>query len=58
MRGALEGEAAALRLVVSARGFVLSAAQDALIQECGDAAMIERWLRLAVNASNVDEIFC
>ncbi|MFO0602875.1 MAG: Rpn family recombination-promoting nuclease/putative transposase [Polyangiales bacterium] len=55
--GTLAGLRAALRAVVTARGWTLTEAQAALVDACENAATLERWLTRAVAATGLDEVF-
>jgi hypothetical protein len=55
--GEAQGELRAVLTVLSARGFELSPERAALVESCRDTAVLERWLRRAVTAETVDQIF-
>jgi predicted transposase/invertase (TIGR01784 family) len=55
--GTLAGLRAALRAVVTARGWTLTEAQATLVDACENAATPERWLTRAVAAAGLDEVF-
>jgi hypothetical protein len=60
-RGRAEGEARgelrALFTVLSARGLELSAEQARRVETCRDISLLEMWLRRAVTATSVDQVF-
>lgn len=56
-KGTIIGERNSLRVVLSARAFVLTATHESLIESCGELATIQRWLRNAVTARSLDEVF-
>ena len=53
----LRGRRASLREVAAARGFTLTAAQDACVVACADAATLDRWLRRMVTAASAEAAF-
>ena len=55
LRGELRARRAALRAVVSARAFSLTAAQEARVDGCDDAAELDAWVRRAVTAARVED---
>ncbi|MEV0332940.1 hypothetical protein [Nocardia sp. NPDC050717] len=55
--GRAEGAAHALFTVLTARGLELSAAQRAVLAECGDLEQLNTWLVQAVTATRTDEPF-
>ncbi|GAB3811926.1 hypothetical protein GCM10027605_52810 [Micromonospora zhanjiangensis] len=55
--GKAEGEARALLTVLAARGITVSDADRQRITECTDADQLETWVRRAVTAGSVDDIF-
>jgi hypothetical protein len=54
--GELRARRATLRTVAGARGFSLSAAQEARVEACDDAAVLDGWIRRVVTAGSVDEV--
>lgn len=55
--GRAEGEAAALFAVLDARGFAVTDDQRARILACLDVVELERWVRRAVTATSMDDLF-
>jgi hypothetical protein len=55
--GVLVGERAALRTIVAARGWTLSAAQGTRVEECSDPQQITTWIRRAAVVATVDAVF-
>jgi hypothetical protein len=56
-KGRLTEARAALRRVLSRRGIVLDAADEARIDACTDHATLERWLDEAAVATSTAEVF-
>ncbi|MEM7589018.1 MAG: Rpn family recombination-promoting nuclease/putative transposase [Myxococcota bacterium] len=56
-KGKTEGEVRALLTVLDARGWKLSQVQQKRIQTCTDLSTIEQWVRKAVTASCLREVF-
>ncbi len=54
--GKLEGQALMLLMVLKARSLLVSAEQERRILACAEAAQLERWVQVAVNATSVDEV--
>ena len=53
--GELRARRATFRTVAGARGFSLSAAQEARVEACDDAGLLDGWIRRVVTAESVDE---
>ncbi len=43
--------------MVAARGFALTAVQEARVDGCDDATQLDAWVRRAVTAESVEEAF-
>jgi len=56
-RGELRARRTTLRSVVAARGFALTAVQEARVDGCDDATQLDAWVRRAVTAESVEEAF-
>ena len=56
-KGKAAGKAEGVLAVLDARGLPVSAEQRARILGCTDTAELDRWLRSAVTAGNVDDLF-
>jgi hypothetical protein len=56
-RGKAEGKAEALLAIFETRGLAVGAEQRARILECRDIAELDRWLRKAITAHSVAELF-
>jgi len=56
-RGLAKGEADALRTVLAARGFELTRAYDERIERCADCETLRGWVRRAVTATTLREVF-
>jgi hypothetical protein len=57
VEGKAEGEAAALLAVLEVRGFAVTDEQRARILACLDVVELERWVRGAVTATSMEELF-
>lgn len=55
--GRAEGEAAALLLVLGARGFVVSQLHRQRVLACSDLTTLGRWIEVAATAASIDEVF-
>ena len=55
--GQVKGEAEALLTVLSARGLEPDEARQQRIKACQDLAQLKQWLRRAVTASSLDDVF-
>lgn len=55
--GKAEGKAEGILAVLEARGLKLTAEQRARITSSKDLAELDRWLKLAVTASDVETLF-
>lgn len=55
--GKAEGEAQAVLAVLEARGLAVTAEQRERITACTDLAVLEGWIRHAVTAGSVDDLF-
>ena len=55
--GQVKGEAEALLTVLSARGLEPDEARQLRIKACQDLAQLKQWLRRAVTASSIDDVF-
>ena len=55
--GLEQGLAKAVLSVISERGLPVAAEHEERIRACGDSGQLDRWLRRAVAASSLDEIF-
>ncbi len=55
--GRVEGEAAALLIVLEARGFHLDAEQRQRIVQCTDSSQLHQWLRVAATLTDLNELF-
>jgi hypothetical protein len=56
-KGKAEGKAEDLLVILETRGLDVSAEQRARILECKDVAQLDRWLRKAITANTVAELF-
>lgn len=56
-RGLARGEADALRTVLAARGLKLTRAYDKRIEQCSDTETLRGWVRRAVTARTLSEVF-
>jgi hypothetical protein len=55
--GKAEGTAGSILAVLEARGLDVSAEQKALIVQCTELGVLERWLRHAVSVAAVQDLF-
>lgn len=55
--GRQEGRAAALRMMLEARGLVVSEAAGERIAACLDLDQLDRWIRRAATVSDTAELF-
>ena len=55
--GRAEGRVASLLAILDARGLAVSAAEQETIAGCTDDALLTRWIRKAVTAATVAEVF-
>ena len=55
LRGELRARRASLHAVASARGFALTAAQEARVDGCNDAARLDAWLRRVATAASLED---
>jgi hypothetical protein len=55
-KGELKGKRDALLALLKARGFSVSAQQQAMVRECADIAELDRWIVKAATASSMDEV--
>jgi hypothetical protein len=56
-KGLAEGEIEALLTVLDARGLTVSGEARARITSCTDLAQVEEWIRRAVTATSLDDLF-
>jgi len=56
-RGELKARREVLRAVLAARGFALTAAQEARLEACDDAAVLDGWIVRATTARSVGEVW-
>ncbi|MGY2063791.1 hypothetical protein ACW9HQ_53585 [Nocardia gipuzkoensis] len=57
VKGEVKGEVEALMTVFAARGLQLSDELQAKVRACADPKELEVWIRRAVTAESVDEVF-
>lgn len=55
--GNTEGRVSSLLTILDARGFAITDDVRAKILTCSDPAVLDRWLRVAVTAVAIDEVF-
>jgi hypothetical protein len=56
-KGKAEGKAEAVLAVLDARGIEVTGLERAGIQDCGDPEQLELWIRRAVTAEKVSDLF-
>lgn len=55
--GRIAGRVDSLRLMLRARAFVLTPAQEQRLAGCTDMSQLDRWIERAMTAPDVDSIF-
>ncbi|GAA0395679.1 hypothetical protein GCM10009530_54020 [Microbispora corallina] len=56
-KGVAKGEAKAILAVLRTRGIAISSESEDRISQCTDLGLLDLWIRKAVTATSVDELF-